>query len=193
MKQLNGKTLIQNQIDFFASKGITSLYIITPHTAQINEILAEVSGSSINVQIVESNSDGNAQALKVIKSYLQTSNFITMSGDIFIDFQLRNMIKTHIDSKLVATIGLMTRQEATDFGNVVLDGDVIIDFIEKPRNIKSNVVNAGIYIFRPEIFEFFDNSTISLEKDLFPKLAKLHQARGFFVHGEYHHMSSKGK
>ena len=48
-------------------------------------------------------------------------------------------------------------------------------------------MNAGIYIFNPEIFELLDDAA-SLEKDIFPKLAKIHQLAGFFVHGEYVHV-----
>ena len=47
-----------------------------------------------------------------------------------------------------------------------------------------NIVNAGIYIFKPEVFELFEDS-VSLEKDLFPRLAKLNQLVGFFTYGEY--------
>ncbi len=50
----------------------------------------------------------------------------------------------------------------------------------------SNVVNAGIYIFKPEVFELFSGVS-SLEKGLFPKLARIKQLVGFFTHGEYVH------
>ena len=42
-------------------------------------------------------------------------------------------------------------------------------------------------MFKPEVFELFDNVN-SLEKDLFPKLARLKQLIGFFTYGEYEHL-----
>ncbi|MBI2576659.1 hypothetical protein HYV84_05580, partial [Candidatus Woesearchaeota archaeon] len=48
-------------------------------------------------------------------------------------------------------------------------------------------VNAGIYIFKPEVFELFSGAA-SLEKDLFPKLAKMKQLVGFFTRGAYLHV-----
>ena len=62
-----------------------------------------------------------------------------------------------------------------------------MDFQEKPKQSSTNIVNAGIYIFKPEAFELFDNVS-SLEKDLFPKLARLKQLVGFFTYGEYEHL-----
>ena len=58
---------------------------------------------------------------------------------------------------------------------------------EKPKTVSSNIVNAGIYVFKPEVFELL-SSCQSLEKDLFPKLARIKQLCGFFTHGEYRHL-----
>jgi NDP-sugar pyrophosphorylase family protein len=193
LQKFQGSTLIRKQIDFFSGNGITTIYIITPHSNGINDLLIEISNSPISVQIVENNIPGNAQALKSISSYLHRSSFIVMSGDIYMEFDLRNMIKRHMDSSKIVTIGLMTRQETCNFGNIIMEGDSIVDFIEKPKDIKSNIVNAGIYIFKPEVLEFIDPKIRSLEKDLFPLLAKLRQARGFFTHGSYFHLSEKSE
>src|SRR3989338_5196285 len=99
-----------------------------------------------------------------------------------------SMIKKHMESEKLATMGLMTREKASSYGTAILDGDLVVDFQEKPKHYSTNIVNAGIYIFKPEIFEMFDDS-ISLEKDLFPKLARIKQLVGFFTYGEYLHAS----
>ena len=71
---------------------------------------------------------------------------------------------------------------------MIHDGDLVVDFKEKPKESVSNVVNAGIYVFKPEIFSLFDKNTVSLERDLFSKVAGIKQAVGFFTHGEYVHV-----
>jgi len=53
LKKLKGKTLIKNQLEFFAQHGINNLYIITQHTKNINLLLNEISESNINVEIIE--------------------------------------------------------------------------------------------------------------------------------------------
>ena len=186
LKELNGKTLIKNQIDFFLKNGINNLYIVTQHTKNINLLLSEISDSSINAEIIETDAKGNAEALEAINDKIKNS-FIAMSGDTYNNFDLLKMAKKHLELDKMATMGLMTREKISGYGTAILDGDLIIDFQEKPKQSSTNIVNAGIYIFKPEAFELFDNVS-SLEKDLFPKLARLKQLVGFFTYGEYEHL-----
>ena len=186
LKKLKGKSLVKTQLDFFAQYGINMVYIITQHTKGINLLLNEVSDAKVNVEIVEKEARGNAQALEHIKDKTKNS-FVVMSGDTYNDFDLLKMIKKHLEIDKMATMGLMTREKTSGYGIAILDGDFIVDFQEKPKQSSTNIVNAGIYIFKPEVFELFENVS-SLEKDLFPKLARLNQLIGFFTYGEYKHL-----
>ena len=188
LKQVNGTSLIKQQINFFSKHGIKTIYIITQHTKNMNLLLNEISDAKINVEIIERQSRGNADALKAVKEKVDSS-FIVMSGDTYNNFDLLKMIKKHIDSEKLATMGLMTREKTSSYGTAILDGDLIVDFQEKPRHYSTNIVNAGIYIFKPEIFELFNNVD-SLEKDLFPKIARMKQLVGFFNYGEYVHITN---
>jgi NDP-sugar pyrophosphorylase family protein len=185
LKELKGKSLVKQQIDFFASNGIKNLYIVTQHTSSINKLLLEIENSPIDVKLVQKDVKGNADALIVLREHLK-QNFIVMSGDTYNNFDLLRMIKKHLELDKLVTMGLMSIEKPSKYGNAVLDGDLIVDFQEKPKSVASNVVNAGIYMFKPEVFELFDNVK-SLEKDLFPKLARIKQLVGFFTHGEYKH------
>ena len=187
LKNVNGSPLIKQQIDFFSKYGIKTVYVITQHTKSMNLLLDGVSNSKINVEIIEKQAKGNADALKAVKGKIGNS-FVVMSGDTYSNFDLLKMIKKHMDSEKLATMGLMTREKASSYGTAILDGDLIVDFQEKPKHYSTNIVNAGIYIFKPEVFELFED-VISLEKDLFPKIARLKQLVGFFNYGEYLHMT----
>jgi len=89
--------------------------------------------------------------LETIKDKLKGS-FVVMSGDTFNDFDLIKIVKKHLEMDKMATMGLMTREKTTGYGTAILDGDFIIDFQEKPEQSSTNIVNAGIYIFKKEIF-----------------------------------------
>jgi mannose-1-phosphate guanylyltransferase len=186
LKKLKGKSLLKNQLEFFSQNGINNVYILTQHSKDINLLLNEISDSKVNVEVLETDSGGNAHALFSIKNKTK-NNFIVMSGDIYNNFDLLKMIKKHVEADKIASMGLMTRERTTSYGTAILDGDLIIDFQEKPRQSSTNIVNAGIYIFKPEVFELFENVS-SLEKDLFPKLARMKQLVGFFTYGEYEHL-----
>ncbi|MAG91152.1 hypothetical protein CMO83_05445 [Candidatus Woesearchaeota archaeon] len=186
LKNVNGESLIKQQIEFFSKFGIKTVYIVTQHTKNMNLLLNEVSDAKINVEIIEKQAKGNADALKAVKGKIDNS-FIVMSGDTYNNFDLLKMIKKHTESDNIATMGLMTREKASSYGIAILDGDLIVDFQEKPKHYSTNIVNAGIYIFKPEVFELFGAAS-SLEKDLFPKIAKIKQLVGFFTYGEYVHV-----
>jgi len=187
LKPIKGKSLIKNQINFFAKNGVKNLFIVTQHKKEINNLLNEISDSKINIKIFEKEAKGNAEALLAIENNLKGNGFVAMSGDTFNDFDLRNMIKKHLQSNKMATMGLMSRADTKEYGNAILDGDLIVEFDEKPKISTSNIVNAGIYVFNPEIFHLFENIK-SLEKGLFPKLANIKQLIGYFTHGEYIHL-----
>jgi NDP-sugar pyrophosphorylase family protein len=186
LKLLKGKSLIRNQLEFFSRYGINKLFILTQHSKKMNLLLNEISNSKINVEIIDNKSKGNAQVLLSVKDKIK-NNFITMSGDTYNNFDLLKMVKKHRDTDKMATMGLMTREKTAAYGTAILDGDLIVDFQEKPKQSSTNIVNAGIYIFKPEIFELMGDIN-SLEKDLFPKLARMGQLSGFFTYGEYEHL-----
>ena len=187
LKEVKGNSLIRQQIEFFSNHGINALYIVTQHTKNMNKLLDEISDSRIKVEIVEKQAKGNADALKAVKGKINNS-FIVMSGDTYNNFDLLKMVKKHADSDKMATMGLMTLEKTSSYGTAILDGDLIVDFQEKSKHYSTNIVNAGIYIFKPEVFELFENA-VSLEKELFPKLARLKQLVGFFTYGEYLHVT----
>jgi mannose-1-phosphate guanylyltransferase len=188
LKNVKGKSLIKNQLDFFYNNGIKNVFVVTQHSKKINLLLHEISDSKINAEIIEKETKGNANVLNALKDKL-SHDFIVMSGDTYNNFDLRNMIKKHLDGNKIATIGLMSREKPSKYGIVVLEGDLVIDFKEKPKIAESNVVNAGIYVFKPEVFHLYDINTSSLEKDLLPKIARIKQLVGYFTHGEYLHVS----
>ena len=189
LKNFKGSSLIKQQISFFSSHGIKDIYIVTQHTKSMNLLLNEISDAKISVEIIETQAKGNAAALESAKEKI-SSSFIVMSGDTYNNFDLLKMMKKHTESEKLATMGLMTREKTSSYGTAILDGDLVVDFQEKPKHYSTNIVNAGIYIFKPEIFEMFDNNIISLEKDLFPKLARIKQVVGFFTYAEYAHFGA---
>ena len=186
LKKLKGKSLIRNQLDFFSRHGINNVFIVTQHNKDVDKLLNETSDVNINVEIIETNAKGNAQALESVKDKIKNS-FVVMSGDTYNNFDLMKMVKKHLEMDKLATMGLMTREKTSGYGTAILDGDFVVDFYEKPKQSSTHIVNAGIYVFKPEIFELFENVN-SLEKDLFSKLARMKQLLGFFTYGEYEHL-----
>ena len=187
LKEVKGKSLLRNQIAFLASNGISSVYLVTQHSPLLEKLEAEAAKESVNFRIIEKEAKGNAQALKSAADKLKGKQFLAMSGDIYNNFNLKSMVRKHMEASKLMTMGLMTRDKPSEYGTAILDGDLVIDFREKSDKKDTHVVNAGIYIFKPEIFEFIEENA-SLERDVFPKISRVKQLIGFFTHGEYLHL-----
>lgn len=179
MQPYKGKRLLNHQLSFLSSHGIEKVYYVTQRPARnLREHLMDSS-----VEIVEHNGRGNAQALLAFKTKVRQS-FVVMSGDTLHHFDLNGMINKHTSLKTLATMGLMTRERSSGYGTAILNGDYIVDFREKKKS-SSHIVNAGIYVFTPSIFELLKGN--SLERDVFPTLAKINSLAGYFTYGEYEH------
>jgi len=103
--------------------------------------------------------------------------FFVLNGDILSNIDYAELIKNHKTSKgATATIALYQVEDPSRYGVVELTRDNrVTRFVEKPTKEKapSNLINAGIYMFEPEIFDYIPNGKkVSIEREVFPKLAR---------------------
>ena len=186
LEKIENTPLIECHINFLKKFGISQIYLVTKENEGLNKKISELN-KKIRIELVnEEKSIGTANALMLIKNKVK-NDFLVINGDTFNDFDLKKMINEHIDNGKVATIGLISSTSPHKRGAAILEGVTIIDFKEK-QETKSNIVNAGVYILKPKIFEYFNKNTKSLELDIFPKLAKDKQLQGFFTYGRFIHL-----
>src|SRR3989338_5604029 len=64
-------------------------------------------------------------------------------------------------------------EEPSKYGVVVSHADGQIQrFVEKPKEWVGNQINAGIYLFNKEILDRIQPKPTSIEKEIFPQIAK---------------------
>lgn len=120
----------------------------------------------------ESTPRGTGGAIKNVESRLR-GRFAAFNGDVIDRFDLASFLRFHAGHGKIASIALGPVEDPSAFGVVVLEGDRVTRFVEKPAKgeAPSNLVNAGRYLFEPEIFEFIDGGReVSLEREVFPKI-----------------------
>jgi len=102
--------------------------------------------------------------------------FLVLNGDIFTAIDYTALINKHKQNKAVATIALYKVKDPSRYGTVKLTNqNRITQFIEKAPLGKapSNLINAGIYVLDPEIFNYIPaGRPVSIEHEVFPKLAE---------------------
>jgi len=115
--------------------------------------------------------------------------FLIISGDALTDIDLRAMEKRHRESGGIATLAVKRVADTREYGVVIHDeAGRIQGFQEKPDPAEalSDLGNCGIYMFEPEIFDYFpDRPFVDWAHDVFPAL--LENDVPFHIHeiGEY--------
>ncbi|MFC1846213.1 sugar phosphate nucleotidyltransferase [Chloroflexota bacterium] len=118
---------------------------------------------------------GTAGAIKNAEQFINPDNvFFVFNGDIFTDIDLTEMLNFHKEKNAKVTIALTPVDDPTQFGVVETDSEKrITRFTEKPgwEQVKSNYINAGIYIINNEVMNRIpENTRFMFEHDVFPKL-----------------------
>jgi mannose-1-phosphate guanylyltransferase len=120
--------------------------------------------------------------------------FIVMNGDIIADIDLERMLMHHQQTEALVTDALYEVKDPSRFGSAQLDETGrITRFIEKPSRGQalSYLVNAGIYLIEPEVLKMIPSKRrVSLEREIFPILAKERKLAGFRFSGHWFDIGS---
>ncbi|ROR99081.1 mannose-1-phosphate guanylyltransferase [Sinobacterium caligoides] len=104
---------------------------------------------------------GSAGGMKKVNDFCGffDDTFLVTCGDAWIDLDINAVLQKHREKGGIATVVLqpIAREEVYKYGVVALDADDRVRcFQEKPspEEAVSNMINTGIYIFEPEIFNY---------------------------------------
>lgn len=117
-------------------------------------------GSGFGVNLSYSHEDalnGTAGGVRVAADFFD-GPFVVISGDALTDIDLAAMREFHESHDGIATLATKPVADTSGFGVVITDEDSRVQgFQEKPEPAEalSDLANCGIYMFDPEIFEFF--------------------------------------
>ncbi len=99
--------------------------------------------------------------------------FVVVNGDIFTDMDLPAALRAHEKREADLTLALTPVEDPSRFGVAVVDEDgLVVGFVEKPpRGTEpGRLVNAGVWIFEPELVGEIPPGAVRVEETLFPSL-----------------------
>lgn len=129
---------------------------------------------------------GTAGGVRAVSESLTEGGepFLIISGDALTDIDLTKLIERHKSAGGVATLTVKRVPDTREYGVVLHDeAGRITGFQEKPEpeDALSDLGNCGIYVFSPEIFDYFpDTEFVDWAQDVFPVL--LERDVPFFIH-----------
>jgi mannose-1-phosphate guanylyltransferase len=117
---------------------------------------------------------GTAGGVRGAAEFFGGEPFLVISGDALTDIDLSAFATRHRSAGGVATLAVKKVPDTSEYGVVLHDRDGrITGFQEKPepQEALSDLGNCGIYIFQPEIFDYFpDRHFVDWAQDVFPTL-----------------------
>lgn len=127
---------------------------------------------------------GTAGGVRAVRDHFGDEPFLIISGDALTDIDLTALVERHRASGGVATLTVKRVPDTREYGVVLHDSDGrITGFQEKPDPAEalSDLGNCGIYVFSPEIFDYFPESDfVDWAQDVFPVL--LENDIPFYIH-----------
>jgi NDP-sugar pyrophosphorylase family protein len=157
MIEVLDQPIIEWQIKWFKKFRIEQIVICVGYLKE--HIIDYIgSGSKFGVKVgyaVEEEPLGTGGALKNAQSLLggaENDGFFMVNGDILTDLD-PNILRDDMTSSALAVVPLRS-----PYGVIELDGSSnIIGFVEKPQ-IKDRWINAGVYYFGSEVFNYLPDS-----------------------------------
>ncbi|MEI8233843.1 MAG: nucleotidyltransferase family protein [Verrucomicrobiota bacterium] len=157
MIAVRGKPILQHIIEGLALAGITDILIVVGYRKEVvTEFFGD--GSTFGVRITyatQAVQDGTGRVVELGKAFAGADPFVLSYGDILVDpANYRRLVRLDGAEALIS----VKRNEDVSKGGAVFVNErfELTDLREKPKPGEpvSPWYNAGVYTFRPSIFDF---------------------------------------
>ncbi len=163
MLPVANKPILEHAIYSLAENDIKDIILIVGYEKErIMDYFEDGVNFGVNITYIEQKAQlGTAHAVK------QTRELIEPDGEEFLVLNGDNIIEPRTVSDFLdehggdATILTFKMETTTGYGVVIVEGRQVKQIVEKPRADISHLVNTGIYLFNPKIFEYIENTQIS--------------------------------
>jgi NDP-sugar pyrophosphorylase family protein len=162
MIEVGGKPCLQHSIELLRKYGITEIAINTYYLPEkIKEYFKDGSEFGVSIRYsYEPEILGTAGALNNFRDFLR-GEFFVVYGDVIHRINFEEMMRFHRSMRGLTTIALDNRSQKGK-GAVVLNGNRIVRFVEKPKEeIPGALVNSGVYLTNHKIFDYIPQQGFS--------------------------------
>lgn len=191
-----GETVIEKMLRVLEKAGVSKIVLCCKENdKKLRKFLSKKKFEKFSFLYAKNENKGTAAALYQCKNYLDPSSFIMLYGDVFAEVDAFDLVDFHQYHKRVATMVITSVADPTAWGIVKVKRNRIMDFIEKPsgKGVEAtrltNLINAGIFVFQPEIFSYLNSSSKVLETEIFPQLIKEQQFFSYLLDGVWFNVS----
>ena len=186
MLLINGKPMIEWQIENLKEYGIQEIYVIVGHLGEkIEEYLGDGNILGVRIHYIrEKKPLGSAGSLFYLKDIARNRNIILVFGDVMMKLDWKRMMSFHEKKDATATLLVHPNSHPYDSDLVVLDEEKRVVAFDSKKNKRDyaydNLVNAGIYILSGKLLKRFKRAEkLDLEKDVLVSLLEEGKIYGY--------------
>ena len=158
MLEVRGKPVLQHIVEGLRDAGITSFLIIVGYRAEsVENFFGDGSRYNVGIQyLTQTVQDGTGRVVELARNFAADTPFILGYGDILVAPENYKRL-VDIPKGVEAFISLTRGEDVSKGGAVFVNDQMeLVDLREKPKpgEPTSPWYNAGLYVFRPSIFDF---------------------------------------
>ena len=167
--KIANKPMSQYALEDLKNIGIKEIAIIIGdvYPEKVKEYYGDGSQFGVNITYVfQDEPKGIAHAIGLCKNFVGNDDFVVYLGDNILRQSLVEHLKKFQEFSNSAFILLAEVPDPTKFGVVKLDGEKILEIVEKPKVPPSNYAVIGVYFLNPSFFDIIDKLTPSWRNEL---------------------------
>ncbi|KAJ3175804.1 mannose-1-phosphate guanyltransferase [Irineochytrium annulatum] len=171
--------MILHQIEALAKVGVKDIILAVNYQPDVMVNAMQKVEEEFKVKIhfsIEPEPLGTGGPLALAKDILlkDSDPFFVLNSDVICEFPFNDLLAFHRAHGAEGTLMTTKVEDPSKFGVILCKPahTQIMKFVEKPKEFVGDQINAGIYIFNTKILDRIPNKPTSIEKDVFPHMAR---------------------
>ena len=154
--RIGEKTLVEHNLDKLRRLGITQIALVIGYKG---EMVRDVVGETVTYY-EQKERLGTAHAFLQAKNFVDEPFFLGLNGDMFFTDPLEDF--TRLKPPAIAVYHV---EDASRYGRFEIKSGKVVSVKEKSADKTPGFINAGVYLFPKEIFEWIEKTPLSPRKE----------------------------
>jgi len=180
MVPVANRPILEHLVDGLDAAGVSEIVLVVgSNSERVQSHFGDGQEWDLDISyVIQEQQLGTGHALLQAESHVGES-FIALNGDRIIDAELISQIWEQHQATRDVVMGVTRVDEPSRYGVVELDGQDVVGIEEHPipALAKSDLINAGVYAFTPDIFAAIRRTNSHGEQALTDTLAELMDSR----------------
>jgi glucose-1-phosphate thymidylyltransferase len=190
------KPIIHYVVENMANIGVETIYLIVNYQKEkIKEYFKRVKHEiGVDISYVEQKPLlGIAHAIMLTKEFIDEPFVAILGDDCTITNSLSNLVDAFFEKNATVVEGVVKEEDENMLRSTCCvrlnSNKQIVEIIEKPKKIFSNIRGCGVYLFKSDVFEHIEKTPISSIRNeievtqTIDLIAKTGKAYGEFING----------